>query len=242
MHDKRLSIVGLCAILACPSDHIPEVVKSGWAQLGVAFSNLFESWPDAVAGREGIGPRILWTVRPDNKRLQLLEREQLRKMHENESDDEDDEKAESEGGDEEEVEEDASEEGDVHDEGDEYLDFLASKVILARHGIVSGFGLISVPVRQRPLKTATTMTMMVRSEAGTPSSRKTFISRRRLILLIPTKLSQLSFLVSIAGSSGFRSTFYARIFRFVAPRTRAISGAYDVLNGRTSEDVTGSDL
>jgi len=129
VHDKRLSIVGLCAILACPSDHIPEVVKSGWAQLGAAFSNLFESWPEAVEGKTEARHRFhIYVLKM--ARLQFAEREQLRKMHENESDDEEDEKAESEGGDEEEVAED-DDEGDVHDEGDEYLDFLASKVTIS---------------------------------------------------------------------------------------------------------------
>lgn len=49
VHDIRLSVLGLCAVLTCPSDHIPQVVQAGWPQLGVAFSKLFEELPDALA-------------------------------------------------------------------------------------------------------------------------------------------------------------------------------------------------
>ncbi|KAI9016788.1 armadillo-type protein [Hyaloraphidium curvatum] len=107
VHDKRLCILGLCAILSCPVEQIPAVLKAGWSQLGVAFAKLFETWPAAVEARE-----------------------HLKKLHEEGSDaDEEDGEVESEPeDDEDEVEEvDAGSDDDVADEGDEYLDFLASK-------------------------------------------------------------------------------------------------------------------
>lgn len=88
VHDKRLSILGLCAILSCPVEQIPEVIRAGWPQLGVAFVKLFETWPDAVAGTSDIMTVSVYPV-TDSFFDAPPAREELRKLHEDESDDED---------------------------------------------------------------------------------------------------------------------------------------------------------
>ncbi|KAF9570176.1 hypothetical protein EC968_002115 [Mortierella alpina] len=117
VHDKKLSIVALCSILAVPVEQLPPALQSGWPQVLNGILSNFEGLPVAQAKRK-----------------------EIEKMYNLNSDDEDDED-DDEGlsaleaslqGDDEVEEEWVDDEEDVFDEGNEYLEYLAQQASKTR--------------------------------------------------------------------------------------------------------------
>ncbi|KAI7886446.1 ARM repeat-containing protein [Lichtheimia hyalospora FSU 10163] len=52
VHDKKLVIVALCALLELPADHIPASLQAGWSQVLTGVLNVFKSLPKAIENRE----------------------------------------------------------------------------------------------------------------------------------------------------------------------------------------------
>ncbi|KAI7906287.1 armadillo-type protein [Cokeromyces recurvatus] len=105
VHDKKLVIVALCALLELPMDMIPATLQSGWSQILACMVNVFQTLPKAMENREN-----------------------MEKLYGSFDDDfEDDLNGFDAGsGDEEEFEE-LGEDEDVPDEDNEYLEYLASQ-------------------------------------------------------------------------------------------------------------------
>ncbi|ORX79697.1 ARM repeat-containing protein [Basidiobolus meristosporus CBS 931.73] len=108
VHDKKLTIVALCALIELPNDQIPASLQPVWSQLMEGVLNVFRSLPKAIENR---------------KRMEKLYGEGM--------DDEDDMFARMDGDledfdDELEIE-DECEDGDVVGEDKEYLDYLSQQ-------------------------------------------------------------------------------------------------------------------
>ncbi|KAG0343672.1 hypothetical protein BG004_005100 [Podila humilis] len=124
VHDKKLSIVALCSILQVPAEQLPAPLQSNYAEVLYGLLKNFEGLPIAQA-----------------KRKQM---EKLYNIISDDSDDDSDSEADSDydeekalaeddddGDDDEEEEEDWIEDDeDVHDEGQEYLEFLAKQAAI----------------------------------------------------------------------------------------------------------------
>ncbi|KAI8097286.1 armadillo-type protein [Halteromyces radiatus] len=54
VHDKKLVIVTLCAILELPSDQIPHSLQSGWSHILNSIIMVFKSLPKAIENRENM--------------------------------------------------------------------------------------------------------------------------------------------------------------------------------------------
>ncbi|KAI9486221.1 MAG: armadillo-type protein [Benjaminiella poitrasii] len=102
VHDKKLVIVALCALLELPTDMIPASLQAGWSQILACIVSVFQTLPKAMENREN-----------------------MEKLYGSFDDDFEDELNGYEigSGDEEEYEEDE----DVPDEDNEYLEYLASQ-------------------------------------------------------------------------------------------------------------------
>ncbi|KAF9202388.1 hypothetical protein BGZ49_007438 [Haplosporangium sp. Z 27] len=116
VHDKKLSIFALCAILNVPVNQLPSTLQSGWPQVLNGILKNFEGLPIAQARRKE------------------MEREyNIVSDDEDEEDDDDyvggdDEEEEDDDEDEEDEEEEwVDDEEDVYDEGHDYLEFLAQQ-------------------------------------------------------------------------------------------------------------------
>lgn len=69
VHDKKLAIVALCALLEMPPDAVPEPVKAGWPGIVGGALKIFKDLPAAIEG-------VYWPpgyfARPCLWRLQLV--------------------------------------------------------------------------------------------------------------------------------------------------------------------------
>ncbi|KAF9433333.1 hypothetical protein BGZ76_009597 [Entomortierella beljakovae] len=116
VHDKKLSIFALCAILSVPANQLPSTLQSGWPQVLTGILRNFEGLPIAQAKRKEM--EKMYNIVSDD---------------DDEDDDDDyvggDDDDDDEDDDEEEAEEEewVDDEEDVYDEGHEYLEFLAQQ-------------------------------------------------------------------------------------------------------------------
>ncbi|KAL1924145.1 uncharacterized protein VTP21DRAFT_7180 [Calcarisporiella thermophila] len=104
VHDKKLSIVAICAILETPTEHIPPTLQAAWPQILGGILTMFQSLPQAVEKR---------------KRMEELFGDGVDDF---ENDDEG-----VDGIDDYEDRDSGDEDGDVHDADQEYLEFLAQE-------------------------------------------------------------------------------------------------------------------
>jgi len=51
VHDKRLSIVALCALLEMPPDVVPESLRDGWHGIVGGILKTFKGLPKAIEGQ-----------------------------------------------------------------------------------------------------------------------------------------------------------------------------------------------
>ncbi|KAG0306184.1 hypothetical protein BGZ98_002842 [Dissophora globulifera] len=120
VHDKKLSIFALCALLQVPVEQLPPTLQSGWPQVLNGLLRNFEGLPVAQAKRK--------------------EMEKMYNIGSDDDDDEDDDYEDNADDDEEvtsdedeEVEEEwVDDDEDVYDEGHEYLEFLAQQAAKKR--------------------------------------------------------------------------------------------------------------
>ncbi|KAJ7704207.1 armadillo-type protein [Mycena metata] len=54
VHDKKLSIVALCALLEMPAGAVPETLKDGWPAIVGGVLKLFKDLPGAIAARKAL--------------------------------------------------------------------------------------------------------------------------------------------------------------------------------------------
>ncbi|SAM05668.1 hypothetical protein [Absidia glauca] len=104
VHDKKLVIVSLCSILALPSNQIPMSLQTGWSHILGSIVQIFKSLPKAIENRET-----------------------MEKIYGEDYDQDVDESSGYEGssaGDDDTVDNDDE---DVHDEDNEYLEFLSQQ-------------------------------------------------------------------------------------------------------------------
>ena len=52
VHDKKLTIVAICALLEMDPSQIPEPVQEGWPNIVAGALHVFKGLPDAVAGKQ----------------------------------------------------------------------------------------------------------------------------------------------------------------------------------------------
>ncbi|KAG0364031.1 hypothetical protein BGZ54_007909, partial [Gamsiella multidivaricata] len=119
VHDKKLSIFALCAIINVPVEQLPATLQSAWPQVLNGIIRNFEGLPTALAKRKEM--EKMYNIISDDE----------------DEDDEDDDDEDEEGqtalekalaSDEEGIEEDwVDDEEDVYDEGHEYLEYLAQQ-------------------------------------------------------------------------------------------------------------------
>jgi hypothetical protein len=50
VHDKKLSIMALCALLEMPAGAVPETLKDGWAGIVGGVLKIFKDLPEAIEG------------------------------------------------------------------------------------------------------------------------------------------------------------------------------------------------
>ena len=50
VHDKKLTIIALCALLEIPADAIPEGLREGWPAIVGGVLKVFKAIPKAVEG------------------------------------------------------------------------------------------------------------------------------------------------------------------------------------------------
>ncbi|KAI8976466.1 armadillo-type protein [Pilobolus umbonatus] len=103
VHDKKLVIIALCSLLELPLESIPVSLQSGWPQILTCIVNVFQTLPKAMENREN-----------------------MEKMYGGSYDDDfDDDYSALEGGSGDDEEE--GEDEDVHDQDNEYLEYLANQ-------------------------------------------------------------------------------------------------------------------
>jgi hypothetical protein len=51
VHDKKLTIIALCALLEMPADTVPEGLREGWPSIVGGALKVFKTIPKAVEGR-----------------------------------------------------------------------------------------------------------------------------------------------------------------------------------------------
>ncbi|KAI7867363.1 armadillo-type protein [Spinellus fusiger] len=54
VHDKKLVIVSLCALLEVPTEHIPPSLQTGWPQILQSIISVFKTLPKAIENREAM--------------------------------------------------------------------------------------------------------------------------------------------------------------------------------------------
>ncbi|KAI8335415.1 armadillo-type protein [Chlamydoabsidia padenii] len=54
VHDKKLVIVALCALIELPMDHVPASLQAGWSQVLAVIVNVFKTLPKAIENRESL--------------------------------------------------------------------------------------------------------------------------------------------------------------------------------------------
>ncbi|KAF9114888.1 hypothetical protein BGX27_009533 [Mortierella sp. AM989] len=115
VHDKKLSIFALCAILNVPVNQLPSTLQSGWPQVLNGILSNFEGLPIAQEKRKEM--EKLYNIGSDDDE----DEDDDDYVGGDDDDDEDD--------DDEDVEEEewVDDEEDVYDEGHEYLEFLAQQ-------------------------------------------------------------------------------------------------------------------
>ncbi|CEP15700.1 hypothetical protein [Parasitella parasitica] len=117
VHDKKLVIVALCALLELPTESIPKSLQSGWSQILACMINVFQTLPKAMENRESM--------------------EKLYGSFDDEDFGEDGYSGfDAPSGDEEEFDE-GVEDDDVPDQDNEYLEYLASQA--ASHSGADGY-------------------------------------------------------------------------------------------------------
>jgi hypothetical protein len=55
VHDKKLTVIALCALLEMPADTIPEGLREGWPGIVGGALKVFKTIPKAVEGRSFLG-------------------------------------------------------------------------------------------------------------------------------------------------------------------------------------------
>jgi hypothetical protein len=132
VHDKKLSIFALCSILNVSVDQLPPALQSGWPEVLNGILKNFEGLPIAQAKRKEM--EKMYDIGSDDD--------------DEDDDDEDDEDSDDEeqsaleaalAADDDDVEEEwVDDEEDVHDEGHEYLEFLAQQASKTRSAAAAG--------------------------------------------------------------------------------------------------------
>ncbi|SAM02255.1 hypothetical protein [Absidia glauca] len=54
VHDKKLVIVALCALIELPLDNVPASLQAGWTQVLAGIINVFKTLPKAIENRENL--------------------------------------------------------------------------------------------------------------------------------------------------------------------------------------------
>ena len=54
VHDKKLSIMALCALLEMEPASVPEPVRGGWPQIVSGILQIFKDLPTAIEGMNGL--------------------------------------------------------------------------------------------------------------------------------------------------------------------------------------------
>ncbi|CAG8799462.1 21537_t:CDS:2, partial [Dentiscutata erythropus] len=75
VHDKKLVIVALCALIELPVEQLPHTLQAGWSQVLDGILEVFKSLPKAEEGDENV-------IDEDVKYLEFLAQEK-RKSHMN---------------------------------------------------------------------------------------------------------------------------------------------------------------
>ncbi|KAF7728772.1 hypothetical protein EC973_005610 [Apophysomyces ossiformis] len=104
VHDKKLVIVALCALLELPADQIPASLQAGWPQVLAGIINVFQSLPKAIENRENMEKLYGDGIDDDFDADELNGLDGLSGDEEEDNDDE-----------------------DVHDQEAEYLEYLAQQ-------------------------------------------------------------------------------------------------------------------
>lgn len=120
VHDKKLGIGAICALLTLRGDEVPPSVREGWPRLLQGIVRLFQTLPAAMKNREE-------AQREDND---------FGLGGDYDDDEDEDGEGEWEGGEGWEEEEEGAEAGDVQDESTAYLDFLQQQA--AKFSSVTG--------------------------------------------------------------------------------------------------------
>lgn len=122
VHDKKLSILAISALLTLKADDVPTSVQQGWPRLLQGVVRLFQTLPAAIKSRslvEELSPSV----------LNDLDREEITRDNDFQLNEDDNEEGEWEG-EEEWTHEGEEAEGDVKDESSAYLEFLQDQVSL----------------------------------------------------------------------------------------------------------------
>ncbi|KAF8934669.1 hypothetical protein BGZ52_003629 [Haplosporangium bisporale] len=121
VHDKKLSIIALCAILSVPVEQLPPALQNGWPQVLNGILSNFEGLPIAQAKRKEM--EKMYNIGSDSED----------EDDENDSDPEQSALESALAADEDGVEEEwVDDEEDVFDEGHEYLEYLAQQASKTR--------------------------------------------------------------------------------------------------------------
>jgi hypothetical protein len=51
VHDKKLVIVALCALIELPLDHVPASLQAGWSQVLAGIVSVFKTLPKAIESK-----------------------------------------------------------------------------------------------------------------------------------------------------------------------------------------------
>ncbi|KAI8326881.1 armadillo-type protein [Choanephora cucurbitarum] len=140
VHDKKLVILTLCSLLALPNENIPLSLQSGWSQILISISDVFDSLPKAIENREEM--ESLYKQTNEEEREEEDQEDEDDDSENEEESEEEDEEEDEEDAEEEEIEdaeeyEDNDEDGNVHDEDTEYLEYLAQKAADNKNADVS---------------------------------------------------------------------------------------------------------
>ena len=84
VHDKKLSILALCALLEMPPDTVPSPLREGWPGIVGGILKIFKGLPKAIEGQRLYiyinGSKT--TILPDRKALEIALQEDLEEEEE----------------------------------------------------------------------------------------------------------------------------------------------------------------
>ncbi|KAL0098010.1 armadillo-type protein [Phycomyces blakesleeanus] len=111
VHDKKLVIIALCALLEAPSEHIPLSLQAGWPQILSNIVNVFKTLPKAIENREEMEKLYGQGYNEDEEEDEFAGEESLSAVDGESADDDDTDNGDD----------------DVDDEGSNYLEYLAQQ-------------------------------------------------------------------------------------------------------------------